>query len=163
MDDVTQSPPKPEIPLGMYVARVDEKGRIKLPVDFQKYFGELGEKEFFITSLDARIGSIYTLPLWRYNLRVLAECTEETEAADAIGFLADDLGGQAEMDSQGRLLVPAELRRELEMENQAVRLRAAGERVDILSDKVYGELRVRSRGRDANAANLAKLKKRGLK
>jgi MraZ protein len=163
VEEVTQSPPKPEIPLGMYAARVDDKGRIKLPVDFQQYFADLGEKKFFLTSLDGRIGSIYTLGTWRHNLRVMADYTEDAETAEDIGFLADDLGGQAEMDSQGRLLVPAEMRRALGMENQAVRLRAAGERVDILSDKEYAERRARAFDKETNAAKLARLKKRGLK
>jgi MraZ protein len=147
----------------MYTARVDDKGRVKLPVDFQQYFADLGEKKFFITSLDGSIASIYPIPVWRHNLRVLAEYKEDTQAAEDVGFLADDLGGQAELDNQGRLLVPAELRRELGMENQPVRLRAVDERVDVLSDKVYEERRLRSRAREIVAANLTKLKQAGLK
>ena len=161
MDDAAQSTSKLEAPLGMYTGRVDDKGRVKLPVDFQQYFADLGEKKFFITSLDGSIASIYPIPVWRHNLRVLAEYKEDTQAAEDIGFLTADLGGQAELDSQGRLLVPAELRRELGMENQAVRLLAVDERVDVLSDKVYEERRQRSR--ETAAANLAKLKKAGLK
>jgi MraZ protein len=145
----------------MYTARIDDKGRVKLPVDFQQYFAGLKEKRFFITSLDGRIASIYTVPVWRHNLQVLAEYKEDTQAAEDIGFLAADLGGQAELDGQGRLLVPAELRRELGMENQAVRLLAVDERVDVLSDKVYEERRLRSK--EGAAANLAKLKRAGLK
>jgi MraZ protein len=147
----------------MYAAHVDDKGRIKLPKDFQEYFAALGEKKLFVTTLDGLIGSIYTLPAWRHNLRVMADYTEDTEAAEDIGFLADDLGGQVEIDSQGRLLVPAEMRQEMGLENQAIRLRAAGERVDILSDKVYAERRARSHDKGANSAKLAKLKKVGLK
>jgi len=161
VDDATQSTPKPEAPLAMYTGRVDEKGRVKLPVDFQQYFTNLGEKKFFITSLDGCIASIYPISVWRHNLRLLAAYKEDPQAAEDFGFLTADLGGQAELDSQGRLLVPAELRRELGMENQAVRLLAVDERVDVLSDKVYEERRQRSK--ETAAANLAKLKKAGLK
>jgi MraZ protein len=145
----------------MYTARIDDKGRVKLPVDFQQYFASIGAKTFFITSLDTCVASIYTIDAWRRNLQVLADNTEDPDAAEDVGFLADDLGGQAEMDNQGRLLVPAELRRELGMENQPVRLRAVGERVDMLSDKTYGERRARAR---VNAgASLAKMRKAKLK
>ena len=147
----------------MYTARVDDKGRVKLPVDFQQYFADLGEKKFFITSLDGCIASIYTVPVWRHNLQVLAEYKEDTQAAEDIGFLAADLGGQAELDSQGRLLVPTELRKALGMENQAVRLRAVGDRIDILCDKVYTERQVRTEDPKANALKLARVKKRGVK
>jgi hypothetical protein len=47
------------------------------------------------------------------------------------------------------------------MENQAVRLLAVDERVEMLSDKVYEERRQRSK--ESSAANLAKLKRAGLK
>jgi MraZ protein len=149
----------------MYAAHIDDKGRLKMPKDFQDFFMEVGEKKFFVTSLDRAIGSIYTLPLWRHNLRVFAESesTEDGPAAEEIGFLADELGGQVEMDSQGRLLVPAELRKALGMENQAVRLRAVGDRIDILCDKVYAKHQARTEDPEANALKLARLKKRGVK
>jgi MraZ protein len=163
VDEVNQSTPMLEAPLGMYTARVDEKGRVKLPVDFQQYFAELGEKRFFITSLDGCVASIYTIPRWRQNLRILADFKEDPRAAEDIWFMADDLGGQAEIDNQGRLLFPAELRQELGMENQAVRLRAVDDRVDVLSDKIYAERRVRSRTKESMSANLTKLRQAGLK
>jgi len=45
----------------MYPARVDDKGRLKLPVGFQQYFAGLQEKKLFVTSLDRRIGQIYSI------------------------------------------------------------------------------------------------------
>ena len=44
-----------EPPNGMYPARVDDKGRLKLPVGFQEYISGLPEKKLFVTSLDRRI------------------------------------------------------------------------------------------------------------
>jgi MraZ protein len=162
VDEVTQSTPKPEAPLGLYAARIDDKGRVKLPVDFQEYFAGLGEKKFFITSLDGCIASIYTLSVWRHNLQVMADLKkEDPKAAAEFGFLTADLGGQAELDNQGRLLVPAELRSDLGMENQPVRLLVVGERVDMLSDREYAERRRRSKVNAA--ANLETAIKAGLK
>jgi len=51
----------------------------------------------------------------------------------------------------------------LGMENQAVRLRAVDDRVDVLSDKIYAERRVRSRTKESMSANLTKLRQAGLK
>ncbi len=160
MEENTQKPPvKP--PLGMYPARVDDRGRVKLPVDFQQYFAELGETRFFITSLDRTIAQIYPISVWRQNEKFLAEFMEDPDIADNVAFNAADLGGQAELDSQGRLLLPVELRKELGIENSAVRLHARDERVEVLSDAVYEERR--QRAKSAGAADVTRLRKAGLK
>ncbi len=145
----------------MYATRVDDKGRVKLPVDFQQYFASCGYAKFFITSLDRRIGQIYPIPVWRQNEKFLADYKEDPEMADNVAFNAADLGGQAEIDSQGRLLFPAELRRELGIENQPIRLFAADERVEILSDQIYEERK--QRAKSAGSESVTKLRKAGLK
>jgi DNA-binding transcriptional regulator/RsmH inhibitor MraZ len=43
------------------------------------------------------------------------------------------------MDSQGRILFSPELRRELAIENQPVRLMAYRGRIEVLSEKIYEE------------------------
>src|SRR5579859_4387147 len=102
-----------EPPRGMYPARLDEKGRVKLPAAFQQYFAALREKTLFVTSLDRRIAQIYPMAVWRDNEKVLSENREHTRAAKAVAFNASDLGAETEMDSQGRILFSPELRREL--------------------------------------------------
>jgi MraZ protein len=148
-------------PLGMYPARVDEKGRVKLPSDFQQFFAKLGVAQIFVTSLDRHIASIYTIAGWRQAEAFLENYPADPETADDVLFNAADLGGQAELDSQGRLLVPAELRRELGIESQAVRLQAVGTRIDILSDRMY-EAR-KERAKAAGSAAVTALRKAGLK
>src|SRR5262245_3497091 len=103
--------PIPEAPRGMYPGRLDEKGRMKLPVPFQEYFGSLAEKKLFITSLDRRTAQIYTMEAWRRNEKFFDEYLDDPELAEAAAFTANDLGAEAEMDAQGRLTFPAELRR----------------------------------------------------
>ena len=51
------------------------------------------------------------------------------------------------MDGQGRITFPPELRRELELEDQTVRLFAYKGRIEVLSEKIYEE-----RKREALAA-----------
>jgi bifunctional DNA-binding transcriptional regulator/antitoxin component of YhaV-PrlF toxin-antitoxin module len=43
------------------------------------------------------------------------------------------------MDSQGRITFPPELRRELGMEDQTVRLYAYRGRIQVLTEKIYEE------------------------
>jgi MraZ protein len=131
--------PQNEPPNGLYPARVDDKGRLKLPVSFQQFLAGLAEKKLFVTSLDRRIGQIYPIAKWRENKQFLNGYRENTKAAGRIAFNAQDLGADTEMDNQGRVLLPPEMRRELGIENQSVRLFAYKGRIEILSEPIYEE------------------------
>jgi len=125
----------------MYPGRLDDRGRVKLPASFLQYFGALGETRFFVTSLDRRIAQIYTIPAWRETEKWLASFRADAKAARNVAFNAADLGAEADLDNQGRILFSTELRRELGIENQAVRLYAYRTRIEVLSDKIYQERR----------------------
>src|SRR5579885_3631556 len=73
-----------ESPRGIYQARVDEKGRLKLPVDMQQLLNASGEQKVFITSLDEVTARIYPIAVWRKNEMILAEATEDPETAEDI-------------------------------------------------------------------------------
>ena len=45
-------------PLGLYTVRIDENGRMKLPVKIKEFLERFPEKTFFCTSFDGRIGQI---------------------------------------------------------------------------------------------------------
>jgi transcriptional regulator MraZ len=131
--------PRNEPPNGMYPARVDDKGRLKLPVGFQQYFAGLPEKKLFVTSLDRRIGQIYPIANWRETKEFLYGQKENSKPAGRIAFNAQDLGADSEMDNQGRVLLPPEMRRELGIENQSVRLFHYKGRIEVLSEPLYQE------------------------
>jgi len=149
-----------EPPRGMYPGRLDDKGRMKVPVDFQQFLSALREKKLFVTSLDRRIAQIYPIAVWRENEKFFETYREDPRIARNVAFNAADLGAESEMDSQGRILFPPELRRELGLENQPVRLYAYRGRIEVLSEKIYDE-----RKREASqmaAEDLAKLEAAGL-
>lgn len=122
----------------MYPSRLDDKGRIKMPAAFQQYLSSLPEKRLFVTSLDRRIAQIYPIEVWRQNEKFFQE-RKNPRLARKIGFNAADLGAEAEMDSQGRITFPPELRRDLGLEEQTLRLYANKGRIDVMSERMYEE------------------------
>jgi len=131
---------KPVIPpLNFHDAKLDEKGRLKLPVPFQQFYTALGVNEFFITSLDHELAQIYSVPAWMERVSQLENCTADPETTAMALFIAKKLGGHSEMDGQGRVLMPAKLRLALGIENQIVYLQATGARVDIMSEKAFAD------------------------
>lgn len=138
----------------MYPARMDEKGRIKLPVDFQTFFSAFPEKKLFVTSLDGRIGQIYPISVWRRNLKFLTGLKDNAKAVQKILFNANDFGAEAEIDSSGRLTVNSQMREDLNLMGQELRLTAVRGRVEILNEALYRERR-REAQEDAEANVLA--------
>jgi MraZ protein len=149
-------------PRGFFSAHVDEKGRLKLPTNFQQYLSAIGDQRFFVTSLDRRIARIYPISVWEQNEKVMSELSaQDPDAAEALGFTANDLGADAKLDPQGRMTLPTELRRELDMENQEVRLACFLGAIDVYSMKEYDARKLKAR--ENLPASLVAAKKMGFK
>ena len=161
MDETLKPATSNEPPDGIYQARVDDKGRLKLPASFQQYLAALGEQRVFITSLDVRTARIYPNSLWKQNKKFFDEYQADPEIAEDVAFVANDLGANSEVDSQGRLLMPQELRQTLKMENQPVWLDCYKGRINVYNKEVYEDKK--SRATHRLAEKLRTLEKEGLK
>jgi MraZ protein len=145
----------------MYPARMDDRGRVKLPTAFKEYLDSLDDKKLYVTSLDRRIAQIYPICLWRETKKFLEDFTADPAAAENLYFNALDLGAEAEMDNQGRVLFSPELRRELGMEDQPVRVYAYAGRIEVLNAPTYDQRKTAAAR--SPEADRAVLKKAGLK
>src|SRR3984957_13147708 len=100
---------------GNHPTRVDEKGRLKLPVDHKKTVDTVyGQNVFFITSRDGQRVEIWPMKEWEQIEAQLAELpasTAKTKLLDSINYW----GQVVEFDSAGRLLIPQLLRENAEM------------------------------------------------
>jgi len=168
MSDESRSTPAVPAPLGIYPARVDERGRLKLPSDFQDFLKavfliEGSEHRVFITSLDLRTIRIYPLSLWKFNENLLEQETEDPETAADLAFLGKDMGAASELDSQGRVLLPVPLRELLDLEGEPVPvyLDCYKGRISVLTEEVYQAQRARAR--ENAAEKLSRMEKRGLR
>jgi MraZ protein len=128
----------------MAPGRLDDKGRLRLNTALCRYFECLVEKKLFVTSLDRRTAQIYPMAVWRENEKFFETYREKPALAKAVAFNAADLGAETEMDTQGRVLFSPELRRELGLENQALRVYAYRGRIEILTEAIYEERKRRS-------------------
>ncbi len=145
----------------MYPARMDDRGRIKVPAAFKEYLDRFEDKRLFVTSLDRRIALVYPIIFWKKTEKFLETFSDDTEAAENLAFNAADLGAETEMDAQGRILFSTELRRELGLEDQPVHLKAFGGHIEVLSPPVYEE---RKRAATVKpVADFTKLRQAGMK
>jgi len=148
-----------EPPRGFFSAHVDDKGRLKLPVDLQQYLTAIGDERFFVTSVDDRIARIYPISVWKGNEKVLeALATEDPDAADALSFVTNDYGAEAKVDPQGRVTLPTDLRRALALENQEVRLDWSQGAINVYSKTEYEARKRQAKDNLAEKLRMAKLK-----
>jgi MraZ protein len=97
---------------GNHPTRVDDKGRLKLPADYKRLVEEkYGDgTKFFITSKTGLTAEIYPLPEWEAIEAKLALIPSMDKAKKKFLDRVNYYGQMAEMDAQGRVLLPQILR-----------------------------------------------------
>jgi MraZ protein len=95
---------------GSAPARLDEKGRLKVPSLFRQQIEETFGNEMFVTSLHGRDVLLYPLPIWRALEEKLAARPEIHRAKAKFLERVNYYGQNATLDAQGRVLIPQILR-----------------------------------------------------
>jgi MraZ protein len=90
-------------------AKVDEKGRLKVPAVFLEGLKEYGT-QFYITSLNGEDARIYPLSVWSDIEDRLAALPSQHAGKRKFLLRTSYYGAQVEVDGQGRLLLPGVLR-----------------------------------------------------
>jgi len=126
-----------EAPRGFHSARVDEKGRLKLPSVIAEYVAALGDHKVFVTTVNGSTARIYPISVWRQNELLLEEGGEDTELKEDVAVVAYHFGADSDVDAQGRVLVPTELRRKLNLEGEQVFMRCFKQRIEVTAKNVY--------------------------
>jgi MraZ protein len=145
----------------MYPARLDEKGRLKLPEKFQKYLAGLPEKRLFVTSTERRMATVYPIAVWQENEKLLANFRDNPKASKRVWFTAMELGSEAEMDGQGRVLFSPELRRELNIENKPVKVLVVNGAIQVMSEEMFQAQRAEAA--QSSEEDLESLQRAGFK
>ncbi len=97
---------------GNYTARVDEKGRLKIPTAFRRHIEEkYTTQEVYVTSLTGDCVRIYPLPEWESIEQRLALLPSMDPARRKFLDRTNYYGQQATIDNQGRVLVHPLLRK----------------------------------------------------
>lgn len=95
---------------GNHLAKIDEKGRLKLPSAFKQLVDAAHVTQFYVTSTDGKSAEIWPLPEWEKREEQLAEFSTLDDAVQKYLDLTSYHGQQVEMDNQARLLLPQILR-----------------------------------------------------
>jgi MraZ protein len=103
---------------GNHPAKVDEKGRLKLPSAFKQLVDAESVIEFYVTSMDGKRAEIWPLPEWEKVEERLANASALDEAVEEYTNLVNYYGQQVQIDSQGRLVLPQILRSKANLDGE---------------------------------------------
>jgi MraZ protein len=95
-------------------AKVDEKGRLKIPAVFLDALKEYGN-QFYITSTTGESARIYPMKVWMGIEDKLASVSSQNRAKRKFLMRTSYYGLTVELDGQGRVLVPPVLRESAQM------------------------------------------------
>lgn len=96
---------------GNYTARIDEKGRLKVPTVFRRHIQEKHGTEVYVTSLTGENVRIYPLAEWESIEQRLALLPSMEPARRKFLDRTNYYGQQSEIDAQGRVLIHPLLRK----------------------------------------------------
>jgi MraZ protein len=91
-------------------ARVDDKGRLKVPNVFRSLLESKYGRELFLTSLSGESVLVYPMPVWIDKEEKLSLMPSSHPSRQRFLDRVNFFGQVAELDTQGRVLVPVRLR-----------------------------------------------------
>jgi MraZ protein len=95
---------------GNYTAKIDDKGRLKIPTAFRALVEGQHGAELFVTSLTGESVRIYPMPVWMALEEKLARVPSTHPARLRFFDRVNYYGQGAEFDNQGRVLIHPRLR-----------------------------------------------------
>ena len=103
---------------GSTSARIDDKGRLKVPNAFRRLVEQKHGREVFLTSLTGEYVRIYPMPVWLELEEKLAAMPSTHPAKLRFLDRVNYYGSDGELDAQGRVIIPARLRETASMNGE---------------------------------------------
>ena len=120
-----------EPPHSITPAKIDDKGRLKLPSESWEWCRKSSVVNVFVTTFDKKTVRIYPIPVWKSTVIVMEAPGKNADERAAVLRIARSYGRDAEIDSQGRIVVPVELRSELTLGSEPVAVEHLKGRIDF--------------------------------
>ena len=111
-------------------AKIDDRGRLKVPSAFRAVIQEEHGRELFVTSLTGESVRIYPMPVWLDMERRIAQMPSTHPARMKFLDRVNFYGQVAELDPQGRVLIQPRLRESAQMTGE----------VDVLGQQNFLEV-----------------------
>jgi MraZ protein len=95
---------------GTYAAKIDDKGRLKIPNALRALLEQEHGTELFVTSLTGEYVRLYPMPVWLAHEQKLAQVPSEHPSLVRYLERVNYWGQPGEIDAQGRVVIHPRLR-----------------------------------------------------
>ena len=95
---------------GNALAKVDDKGRLKIPQAYRRVFTEHFGRKLYVTSLTGESVWVYPFEVWTANEERLAKHSSMNTSVNKFLTRTSYYGQVAELDAQGRFVIQPVLR-----------------------------------------------------
>ncbi len=129
-----------EPPHSIAQAKIDEKGRLKLPAESWDWCKKSSVVNVFVTTFDKKTVRIYPISVWKSTVIAMEAPGEQAEALESLLRIARYYGRDAEIDTQGRIVIPGDLRTLMTLGSEPVCLEHLKGRIDFTKKTVHDGL-----------------------
>lgn len=106
---------------GSYKAKIDERGRIKIPSKYLNIFQQYYDNnEVYITSLNGDRALLYPIKVWEEIEQAIAQSKVREQSIDRFVRLTSYWGNDNDIDQRGRILIQTELRQSGQLNDQVL-------------------------------------------
>lgn len=103
---------------GNALAKVDEKGRLKLPASFRAVLEPAFGRDYFVTSLRGESARLYPMEVWLRVEERVARASALNPSVMRFRSAVNYFGQVASVDGQGRILIHPLLRTQAELRGE---------------------------------------------
>jgi MraZ protein len=103
---------------GNYAAKIDDKGRLKIPNAFRALVEQTHGSELFVTSLTGESVRVYPMPVWLALEEKLSRAPSTHPARIKYLDRVNYFGQTSEIDAQGRVVIHQRLRETASMSGE---------------------------------------------
>lgn len=117
-------------------ARIDEKGRLKIPTVFRADIEDSWGSDFYVTSITGESVRVYPLSVWQEIEERLAKLPSFNPTKKKFLDRTNYYGQLTSMDKQGRVLIPTLLREAAQMVGEVAVLGCLNY-LDVWNDHIF--------------------------
>jgi MraZ protein len=141
---------------GSAPARIDDKGRLKVPTIFRTVIQDQQGPDVFVTSLTGECVRIYPITAWLEIERKALNASSNHPALLKFLDRVNYYGQTAELDDQGRIVIPAHLRSSASIVGD-VRVFGRISHLEVWNDERFAQRLQREPWTDEDGRSLAEL------
>lgn len=120
---------------GNYRHNLDAKGRLSIPAQLRKLLGSQNTQLWIIPGIQAGCLFVYPHENWLKKMEELNAAADSVEKKNAIRAFSSQ-GFPMELDSQGRIIVPAEYQKKAGLDKEVV-IAGVMDKIELWSPPAY--------------------------